>query len=111
VKTRAGHALFFRLRAPGGSSSRWRFRALFLASNFALQRTSIFRARIFVLLDFRARNFVLVRLYAARKGQQEQDRQNKTALTGEPRQNSQDMKARTGRDMTGRTGRTDRIGQ
>jgi hypothetical protein len=76
-----------RFRALGRSSSRWRFRALFWAFNFALLRSrfrapalldfsrsffalldfsrfflrfSIFRARTFTLLDFRARNFVLV---------------------------------------------------
>jgi hypothetical protein len=51
-----------------------------------------------VLLDFRARNFVLVRLYTARTGQPGKDTQ------GEPGYESQD---RTGRDMTGRIGKAE----
>jgi hypothetical protein len=107
-------------------------RSLFELLNFwrFLPRSSIFCARTLALLDFRARNFVLVRLYTARtgepgqytqdrtgrtgqleqdsqnrtarKGQQEQDRPYKTALTGEPGQDSQDMKARTGQAGTRR---------
>ncbi len=55
---RAGHALFFTLRACAfwRSSSRWRFRALFWALNFALLR-SRFCVRAFALprsLIFRA---------------------------------------------------------
>jgi hypothetical protein len=56
-----------RFRAPGGTLSRWRFRALFWALNFALLRSRsrafallVFRARIFALLDFRARIFALL---------------------------------------------------
>jgi hypothetical protein len=93
--SRAGHALFFTLRALLRSSSRWRIRAFFGALNFALlrlrfrapalldfsrsffalldfsrffSRSSIFCARTFAIIDFRARNFVLVRLYTARIG-------------------------------------------
>jgi hypothetical protein len=36
-------------------------------------RSSIFRARTFAIIDFRARNFVLVRLYTTRIGQPVQD--------------------------------------
>ncbi len=68
-----------RFRAPGGTLSRWRFRALFWALNFALLRSrfrapsfsrsyfhapifsrSYFRARIFALLDFRACTFTFL---------------------------------------------------
>jgi hypothetical protein len=134
--TRAGHALF--LGFALGLSRSWgklfalelsraflglKFRAFALPRSlifFALfSRSSIFRARTFVLLDFRARNFVLVRIYTAktgqpgqdtqnrtgrnkttRTGQQKQDRQKKTGLTGEPGQDSQGMKARTGQAKT-----------
>ncbi len=96
--------------------------------NRSFTRSSIFHSRTFALLDFRAHNFVLVRLYmartglpgqdsqdrttrtgqaeqdsqnrTARTGQQERDRQNKTALTGEPGQDSQDIKARSGQAGT-----------
>jgi hypothetical protein len=63
-----------RFRAPGGTLSRWRFRALFWALNFALLRSRFrapsfsrsyfalldFHARIFALLDFRARTSTLL---------------------------------------------------
>jgi hypothetical protein len=99
-----------RLRALGQSSSRWRFRALFWALNFALL-SSCFRAHalldfsrsFFALLDFscsyicafyfRARNFMLVLLYMARTGQPGQDSQNRTPRTGQP---EQDRRNRTG---------------
>jgi hypothetical protein len=84
---------------------------------FALSRSWIFRAHTFALLNFRARNFVLVRLYTARTGQPgkdtlnrpEQDRQSRTARTGQPEQDNQNRTARTGQveqDCLDRTART-----
>jgi hypothetical protein len=97
------YASRLRFRALWRSSSRWRFRALFWALNFALlrsrfrapallefsrsffalqdfsrffSRSLIFRARTFAIIDLCARNFVLVRLYTARIGQPGQDTQN-----------------------------------
>ncbi len=62
VCVRAGHALFFyasrlRFRALGQSSSRWRFRALFWALNFALLRS---RFHAPALLDFSRSFFALL---------------------------------------------------
>ncbi len=114
------YASRLRFRALWRSSSRWRFRALFWALNFALlrsrfrapalldfsrsffalldfsrffSRSLIFCARTFAIIDFRARNFVLVCLFTARIGQPGQDTQNKTARTGQP---EQDRQNRTG---------------
>jgi hypothetical protein len=87
-------ALFF-----GPSISRLCVRAFAPRAHllFALfSRYSIFRARTFALLDFRAHNFVLVRLYTARTGQPEQDSQNKTATMGQVEQDCHDRKAKTG---------------
>ncbi len=125
-----GTRFFLGLRAPGESSLRLRFRALFWPQisrfcvwAFALLRSLIFRtpgfrARIFVLLDFRARNFVLVCLYTARTDSQDrtartghpgQDTQNRTGRTGQAEQDSQNKTARTGQqeqDRQNKIGRT-----
>ncbi len=128
------YALSLRFCALWRSSSRWRFRALFWALNFALlrsrfrapalldffalldfsrfsSRSLIFRARTFAIIDFRARNFVLVRLYTARIGQQGQDTENKTARTGQAEQNRLNRTGRTGQAEHHRQNKTGRIGQ
>ncbi len=132
------YASRLRFRALWRSSSRWRFRALFWALNFALlrsrfcapalldfspsffalldflrffSRSSIFRARTFAIIDFRAPNFVLVRLYTARIGQPGQDTQNKTARTAEMEQNRQNRAGRTRQAEHYRQKKTGRIGQ
>jgi hypothetical protein len=66
--------------------------------------SSIFRARTFAIIDFRARNFMLMCLYTARIGQPGQDTQNKTARTGQAEQNRLNRTGRTGQANT--TGRT-----
>jgi hypothetical protein len=110
VLDRAGHALFFRLRACASALLEEALRALcfgliFRAFAFALSRSRAFRffalldfsrssifraprfrARIFVLLYFRARNFVLVRLFTARTGQPGRDSQDRTPRLGQAEQ-------------------------
>ncbi len=76
---------------------------------FVLPRSSIFCTRTFALLDFHARNFVLVSLYTARTGQPGQDTQNRTGRTEQAEQNRQNRTDRTGQpeqDSKNRTSRT-----
>jgi hypothetical protein len=93
------------------------FRALFRAPRFFalpdfsrfFSRSSIFCVCTFAIIDFRARNFVLVRLYTARIGQPGQDTQNKTARTGQAEQNRLNRTGRTGQakhDRQNKIGRT-----
>jgi hypothetical protein len=123
-----------RFRASGGSSSRLRFHALFLALNFALlrsrfrapalfdfsrsffalldfSRSSIFRTHTYALLDFHASSFVLVSLHTARTGHPKQDRQNRTGRTEQAEQNRQNRTVRTGQSEQGSQNRTARTGQ
>jgi hypothetical protein len=105
--------------------------------NRSFTRSSIFHARTFALLDFRACNFVLVYIWpgqdsqdrTARTGQAEQDSQNRTARIGQQgwdRQNKtadcldrrartgqpgHESQIRTGRNMTGKTGKAEQDGQ
>ncbi len=127
-----------RFHAPGGSSSRLRFCALFLALNFTLLRSRFrapefldFSRSFFALLDFSrsfsrssifcalfsrssifsARNFVLVRLFTARTGQPGQDTQNRTNRTGQPEQVSENRTVRTGQQERDRQNKTALTGE
>ncbi len=113
-----------RFHAPGGSSSRLRFRALFLALNFALLHSRFcaprFFALFFALLDF-SRSFSRFSIFRApqflalviscsfvflRPGQDSQDR---TPRTGQTELDSQNRSARIGQreqDSKNGTGRT-----
>ncbi len=72
----------------------------------------IFRARTFAIIDFRALNFVLVcQDRTARTEHPEQESQKGTGRTRMPLQDSQNMKARTGRNVTGRTGKAEQNGK
>ncbi len=64
-----------------------------------------------MIIDFRAHNFVLVRLYPARTGQPRQDTQNRTARTGQAEQNRLNRTGRTGKAEHDRQNKTGSTGQ
>jgi hypothetical protein len=127
-----------RFRAPGGSSSRLRFRAFFLALNFALlrsrfrapalldfsrsffalldfSRSSIFRAlfrapRFFALLFSRSSIFAIVISCSCVFLRPGQDSQDRTARTGHPEQDKQNWTVRTGQQERDRQNKTTMTG-
>jgi hypothetical protein len=68
---------------------------------------SLFVLFDFTLLDFYTPNFVLLRLYTARIGQAEQDRQNRTGRTGQAEQTGGTEQA----EQDSRTGQQNRTAE
>ncbi len=120
--TELGTRLFFsishlRFCTPGQNALRLSPRC-FWSLNFALLQSrfrspvlldfrSLFVLFDFTLLDFYTPNFVLLRLYTARIGQAEQDRQNRTGRTGQAEQTGGTEQA----EQDSRTGQQNRTAE